>query len=104
MTISADLLELVSDHDEVVRRMGELKPSRRVQLLGQLEHVQRVERGLPVFWFAPAGSKAKGGSEHWVFVAPGEPLFCTCDEILYPGPQPEGPTLEAIVAHFKAVA
>lgn len=103
-TIPSDLLKLVSDHDDAVRRMGEAKPSHRQKLLSQLEHVERAEKGLPVFWFAPRGSKERGHVDHWVRVASGDPLVCSCGDLLYPGPQPEGYVLEDIVAHFAAVA
>lgn len=98
MTVTAEKLK--ADHDEAVRRVGEISTSRRQKLLDELEHIQYDENGLPVFWFAPTGSKERGQADHWVFVAPGESLLCSCGELLYPGPQPEGPTLEAVVAHF----
>lgn len=95
--------EPTSDHEEALKHVGEVTQSRRQKLLAQLEHVQKSERGIPFFWFAPKGSKERGQVDHWVYVAPGEPLLCSCGETLCPFPQPEGPTLETIVGHFATL-
>lgn len=96
----------VEAHDEAILKMFALPPSRRAKLLAQLEHAVMVDSntGWPVYWFAPRGTKVRGSSNHWVSVAVGQPLVCTCGQMLYPGPQCERYVLEDIVGHFTGEA
>jgi hypothetical protein len=63
--------------------------------------VQKGSYGLPIVWLAPAGSKKRGHSDHWVPVVACGAVRCSCGALIVPFPASEPYLLEAIAEHFK---
>jgi hypothetical protein len=96
----------LGNDDKAIRKMSTPSATRRSALLAKFEHAitEDNDTGLPITWLVPRGSKAQGHSDHWVAVAAGEPLVCSCGELIYPAPEYEVHALEHITAHFEAAS